>query len=229
MPSRRSQSSTRSSATVCVKRPGAKQMVPDADLHADVGHQAEDRHVLVEDRLQRHGLHARGHRREAPCRGPMRPASSRITRSTSIGFTHSSTTSARSTSSALLAACDDAALGRQARRAAGAAVGDEDARGPLGLGAQPALDHGGRHVAGADEADRRGRVAHRAGFYGGGHTRADGPRGCPRPRGAQSRWPSTAPWRPRRRPCAIAERSRASRRWCRPAAPERSVVNARDR
>ena len=46
----------------------------------------------------------------------------------------------------------------QARRAARAAVGDEDALAQRRIGAQPALDHGAGHVAGADRAQDGRRV-----------------------------------------------------------------------
>ena len=58
---------------------------------------------------------------------------------------------------------DAEALG-QARGAARAAVGDEDALAERRIGAQPALDHGAGHVAGADRAEDRGRSS-RVGWY----------------------------------------------------------------
>ena len=69
-----------------------------------------------------------------------------------MGLTAIRTTSARRTSSALSAHVLHAEPLGQARRPSRAAIGHEDALAERRIGAQPALDHGAGHVAGADRA-----------------------------------------------------------------------------
>ena len=77
---------------------------------------------------------------------------SRSTRSTSIGLTAISTHVGAAHELGVVGDVLHAEALGQARRAARAAVGDEDALAERRIGAQPALDHRAGHVAGADRA-----------------------------------------------------------------------------
>ena len=137
--------------------PLAKQSVPGADLDAHVGHAAEERHALLEHVLERRRGDARGdgddRRLGIDQLGRLAQHALDVDRldrdQHHVGAAHEL---------GVVGHVLDAEPLGQARGAARAAVGHEDALAERRIGVQPALDHGAGHVAGADRAEDRGRV-----------------------------------------------------------------------
>ena len=132
---------------------------PGADPHADVRHEAEDGGVDVQDRLERRRAHPGGHRCDRLLRrdqvGHLAQHALDVDRlhaqDDDVGLPYQV--------GVRLDVADAETLGQRGR-AAGAAIGDEDALGHRLVGADPAGHHRGGHVARPEQADDGGALAH---------------------------------------------------------------------